>query len=122
MAQRAGSGVARVFKGRFILQLLLLFQLEKGAVRHVDLAAHLQKFRGVGQFVGDVFDGGDVLGDVLAYHAVAAGGTAHQLPHAVFQADRQAVDLSLDDIFRPNARFADAGIELPQLVKGERIL
>ena len=43
-------------------------------------------------------------------------------PHAVFQADRQAVDLGLDDIFRLNARFADAGIELPQLVKGESIL
>ena len=72
--------------------------------------------------MGDVFDGGDVLGDILAHHAVTTGGAAHQLAHAVLKAHRQAIDLGLDHVLRLNARLADAGIELPQFVKGECIL
>ena len=122
LAQRTSGGVARVFERGFVLQLLLLFQLEKGAVRHVDLAAHLQKFRRVGQLVRDVLDRGNVLGDILAHYAVAAGGAAHQLAHAVFKADRQAVDLGFDDIFRLDTGLPHAGVKLAQFVKGERIL
>ena len=91
-------------------------------MRHVDLAAHLEKVRRVGQLVRNVLNGHDVLGHVLTDDTVAACRAAHQLAHAVLKADRKAVDLGLDDVLGPDACLPHAGVKLPQLVKRERIL
>ena len=47
------------------------------------------------QALRDVADGADIVGDLLADRAVAAGGAAHQQPVLVAQRARQAVDLRL---------------------------
>ena len=116
------AGVAGVFEGRFFLQLLLFFQLEKGVVGHVDLAAHLQELRRAGQLFGN--------GRMVARFSVTSSPTRpsprvdrpHKGSVLVFQADRQAVDLDLHHIFRRDAGFPHAGVKLPQLVKAEGIL
>ena len=86
-------------------------------MRHIYLAAHLEKVRRVGQLVRNVLNGHDVLGHILADDTVAAGRAAHQLAHAVLKADRQAVDFGLDDVLGPDACLPHAGVKLPQLVK-----
>ena len=91
-------------------------------MRHIDLAAHLEKVRRVGQLVRNVLNGHDVLGHVLTDDTVAAGRAAHQLAHAVLKADRKAVNLGLDDVLGLDACLPHAGVKLPQLVKRERIL
>ena len=91
-------------------------------MRHIYLAAHLEKVRRVRQLVRNVLNGHDVLGHILTDDTVAAGRAAHQLAHAVLKADRQAVDFGLDDVLGPDACLPHADVKLPQLVKRERIL
>ena len=120
--ERAGGGVARVLEGLFVAELLLFHQLFKGGVGHVDLAPHFQIFRRVFQLFGNVRDGGEVRGHVLAHHAVAPGGAAHKAPVLVFQAHREAVDLDLHHIQRFEAFAPHPAVELPQFIKAEGIL
>ena len=83
-------------KGRGPLQFLLRAQLLESLVRHIDLAAHLQKLRRIFQRLGDAFDCPDVLGHILAYHAVAAGGRPGEFSVLILQTAGKAVDLDLD--------------------------
>ncbi len=66
-------------------------------MRHVDLAAHVDQRGDVAalQLVRDLGDGHHVLGDVLAFHAVAARRRLGELAILVAQRDRQPVDLRL---------------------------
>ena len=77
--------IARVLEGSSPLQFLLRAQLLESLVRHIDLAAHLQKLRRIFQRLGDAFDCPDVLGHILAYHAVAAGGRPDEFSVLILQ-------------------------------------
>ena len=84
LAQRTGSRIARIFKGRCALQLLLCTQLLERAMRHIYLTAHFQKFRCILQLFGNAANGADIGGHVLAHHAIAAGRGTNQLTVFVF--------------------------------------
>ena len=91
--------------------------------RHVDLAAHLDQRRRVGERQRDRGDRAQVVGHVLADLAVAAGRPALEHAVAVDERDREAVDLRLGDVAEvgvldPLARqvAAHAGDPGPQLV------
>ncbi len=93
-----GRGVARVHERRLTGFRTPL--VERGEVfeGHVDLASHLHQRRRVVDPQRDGADRAQIVRDVLADLAVAAGGTALEHAVAVEQADRQAVDLRLHDI------------------------
>ncbi len=82
------------------------FSAVKSRERHVDLAAHLEQRRRVGDVQRDRADRAQVVRDVLADLAVAARGAALEHAVAVDEADRQAVDLGLDH--ERERRVADA--------------
>lgn len=91
-------------------------------MRHIDFAAHFQKFGCGGNLFGDRLDGGKVFGHVLPHQAIAAGGAAGQAAVAVFQADRKAVDFDFYHIFRRNACFPHALVKLAQFIQRESVL
>ena len=90
-------------------------------MRHIYLAAHLQKLRRIFKGLGDAADGAHVCGNILAHHAVTAGGGADELSILILQAAGKAIDLDLYDILRLYSGLADAAVEVPQLVKGKCI-
>ncbi len=67
-------------------------------VSHVDLAAHLEHGRRIGDGDGESFDRAHVLRDVVALDAVAPRNGAHECSVFVGQTDCDAVDLRLDQI------------------------
>ena len=89
---------------------------------HVDLTAHDQMRRRVLQLFRDVLDGFEVLGYVLAHLTVTACRTADEHAVHIFECDRKAVDLVLDNVLRLSDGILHTGIELAQLVKRENIL
>ena len=105
LAQAAGGGVARVREGLAAGVVGVLVQAHEAVLGHVDLAADLDGLpeAGVGDLgealrrerVGDVLDGEDVGGHVLARGAVAAGRRADELGVFVGERDAEAVDLEL---------------------------
>ena len=121
LPQRTGRCIAGVFEGCSALQFLLGAQVLKGLVRHIHLAAHLQKFRCIFKGLGDAADGTHVCGNILAHHAVTTGRGADKLPILVLQAAGKTVDLNFHNIFRLYPGFADAAVKVPQLIKGKRI-
>ena len=121
LPQRPGCCIAGVFEGCSALQFLLGAQVLKGLVWHIYLAAHLQKLRCVFKGLGDAADGTHVCGNILAHHAVTAGGGTDKLPILVLQAAGKTVDLNFHNIFRLYPGFADAAVKVPQLIKGKRI-
>ncbi len=98
LADRPGGGVAGVHERRQALLGAALVQRGEVAERHVDLAADLDERRGVVDAQRDRRDRAQIVGDVLADHAVAAGRAALEDAVAVEQRDRQAVDLRLGDV------------------------
>ena len=88
---------------------------------HIYLAAHFQKLRCVFKGLGDAADGANIGGNVLAHHAVAAGGGADKLSVLVLQAAGETIDLDLHNIFRLYAGLADAAVKVPQFIEGKRI-
>ena len=121
LPQRSGCCVAGIFKRCCTLQFLLGAQVLKGLVGHIYLAAYLQKLRCVFKSLGDAADGTHVCGNILAHHAVTAGGGADELSILILQAAGKAIDLDLYDILRLYSGLADAAVEVPQLVKGKCI-
>ena len=73
------------------------------------------------QLLRDLFDGPDIGSDILAHHAVASGGSTHQLPVLVFEAARKAVDLDLDHILRFNACIPHSAVKITQFIVGKCI-
>ena len=87
LAERTGGGVARVGELARLLVRVGGFLRQPGVERgeiglaHIDLAAHLEHVRRVGgQGLGNVGDGADILGHVLADRTVAAGQRLHEPP------------------------------------------
>ena len=107
LAQAAGGGVARVGKGVAALGIGLVVQTNKAALRHVDLAAHLDgalavgahvSERRLGQVHGHILDGTDVERHVLARGAIATCGRAYEGAVLVGKGHAQTVDLKLAGI------------------------
>ncbi len=96
LPQRSGGGVARVGEDLVARLRLAAVQLGEARLFHEHLAADLEhRGRVGGQGLGQVGDGRQVGGDVLAFRAVASGHAAHQLAVFVARRERQAVDLRL---------------------------
>src|SRR6185437_1823432 len=96
LAHRAGGAIARIGVGRLAVLFLPLVQGLEGLVGHIDLAAYFQHGRRLAlQPERNVRDGAQIGGNVLAFHAVAAGGALHQHAMLIAQGGRQAVDLGL---------------------------
>ena len=106
LAQGAGGGVARIGVGALAGRLGRGVEGGEVVVAEIDLAAHLDHLRPAGarQAMGDVADGAQVLGDVLADPAVAAGGALDQDAVLVAQGGRKAVDLRARRCRRPAPR------------------
>ena len=95
LADRAGGRVAGVGEGRLAgFGAALVERFEVGD-RQVDLAAHFDQLRRVLDAQRDRADRAQVLGDVLADPAVAAGRAADQDAVLVDERHRQPVDLRL---------------------------
>jgi hypothetical protein len=97
LADRPRGRVARVHERRLARLRAALVERREVGQGHVDLAAHLEQRRGVLNPQRDRRDRAQVVGDVLADLAVAAGGAPLELAVAVEQRHRQAVDLRLAD-------------------------
>ena len=106
LADRAGGRVARVHERRLACFGAALVQRGEVRQRHVHLAAHLHQRRRVVDVQGDRADRAQVVRDVLADLPVPARGAALEQAVAVDEADRQPVDLRLDD--EPEGRLGDA--------------
>ncbi len=127
LAQRSGRRIARVHERLRAGRDLLLVHAGEALQRQVHLAAHLdplgQRPGVVGQRERDRPHGAQVGGDVLADHAVAAGGAAGEATALVQERDGEAVDLGLGHelerlaVEQP-AQALDPG---PELVVGARV-
>ena len=94
----------------------------------VDLTPHLDDVGPAfpGQATGNVADGEEVGGDVLAHPAIAPGGPAHQDPALVAKGGREPVDLGLcrvgnRGLIEPQEP-ADPRVELLRLGVGEGVV
>ena len=90
-------------------------------MRHVDLAAHFQIFRGIFQSLWNALDGLDIGCHIFTHHTVAAGGRTHKYAVLIFQAAGKAVDLDLDDIFWLDPGFLYPAVKIAQFIEGKRI-
>ena len=122
LPQRTGSRVARIGQQRLFVQLQLGVEGIEHGLFHVDLTAHNEMRRCVLQLFGDVLDGFEVLGYVLAHLTVTACRTADEHAVHIFERDRKAVDLVLDNVLRLSDGILHTGIELAEFVKRENIL
>ena len=122
LPQRAGSRVARIGKERLVMQLELGVECVEHGLFHVDLTAHNEMRRCVLQLFRDVLDGFEVLGYILAHLTVTACRTADEHTVHIFERDRKAVDLVLDNVLRLSDGILHTGIELAEFVKRENIL
>mgnify|MGYP006284504247 CR=1 FL=1 len=90
-------------------------------MRHVDLAADLEKLRRPVEALRDLPDGADVSGDIFAHRPVAPRGRLQEPPALVAQRKAQPVDLGLggvgERILRAEAEIApDARVEIGDLL------
>ena len=122
LPQAPGGGVARIFERRFAAVFLRGHQLGEHRALHIYLAAHLNIGEGLAQLQRDTAHGAQVFGDVLAHVAVAARGAAHEHAVFIFKRDRKPVDLGLHNVGSVREPLAHAPVEIPQLLKGERVL
>ena len=107
LTQAAGGSVARVGEGVAPLGIGLVVQAHKAALRHIDLAAHLNGTLAVGTHVGErrlgqvhghILDGAHVERHVLARGAIATCGRTYEGAVLVGKRHTQAVDLKLAGI------------------------
>ena len=121
LAQRTGGGVAGILEGCRALQLLLGAEVLECLMGHINLAAHLEKLRGIFQLFRYLFDSPDIGGDILAHDTVAAGRSTDQFTVLVLKAARKTVDLDFDDILRLDTRVTHSAVEITQFIVGKCI-
>ena len=88
---------------------------------HINLAAYLEKLRGILQLFRYLFDSPDIGGDVLAHDTIAAGRSTDQFTVLVLKAARKTVDLDFNDILRLDTRVTHSAVEITQFIVGKRI-
>ena len=95
--ERAGRGVARVGEGRFAVFFAPGVERGEFFLGQINLAADFDEGGGLAcEFQRDAADGADVLRDVVAGRAVAAGGGEFEQAVAVGQREGDAVDFGFD--------------------------
>ena len=115
--ERAGGGVARVFERLLAAGGLLAHEVEEAALGHVDFAARFERLRVARDAQRQGADRARAGGHVVADLAVAAGGRDGEDASLVRRAEREAVDLGLDDVvdrLAPGDR-ADHRVEVREL-------
>ena len=129
LAQRSGGEVAGVGVGATAGRLGLRVEGGEGVVGGIDFAAHLDQGGPAGalQPVGNVGDGLQIGGDVLARPSVAAGRALDQNAVFVAQVGAETVDLGFgdegDDLIRGQLEEAhDAGDEIGDVAVVESIV
>ena len=85
LPEGARRRIARIFKGLFFIELLLLRQLQKGFPRHIHLAAHLQIRQRFFDAQRDCADRAQVDRDILADLPIAPRGATHKQAVFIFQ-------------------------------------
>ena len=126
LPDRAGGGVAWVGEKRLALGLQLGVQPLKAALRHVYLAADLERrweFRRDRHRQRNAGDGLDVGRDVFADIAVAAGRPDPVATILVEEAHGQAIDLQLGDVLEPDVsqRASHTLVEFANLIALEGV-
>ena len=122
LSERSRSGIPRIFEGLFAVILLFGDDALKGRNGHIDLSPDLQKRRGVLQALRQTADRHQIIGDILACRAVAAGRAADKNPVPVFAGYRQTVKLRLYHIFGTVNDFTHPAVKIPDLIRRERIV
>ena len=98
LAHRAGGGVAGIGEERQAFVLTFFIELLESGFRQIDLAADFEAGRRVFRHgKRDAVNGFQVLGDILAAEAVAAGGASDKMSVHIGQGDGQAVHFVLAD-------------------------
>ena len=127
LAQAAGGGVAWIDEGLLAAGCRLLVEPPKSRQRHENFAAHLEHFRKfrAAQPERQRLDGSQVLRNIFAGFAVAAGRALHETAVFVARADRQTIQFRLGRISNGSARrqpLLNSAIEITHLVVAERII
>ena len=106
LAHRARGSVARIDEEPRACRLLPGVELREVAPRHVDLAAHFEDRRAAPapELARDRANRPHVGRDILAYLAIAARRRDGQHAVLVAQADRQAIELELGQVFQRRCR------------------
>ena len=114
--ERAGGGVARILERFLAAGDLLAREFEEAALGHVDFAARLERLRLARNAQRQRPDRARAGGDVVADLAVAARGRDGEDAALVDRAEREAVDLGLDDVVDrlPSRDRADHCVEIRQ--------
>ena len=100
LTEPAGRGAARIGEGRLPLLLAPAIQSGEGVMRQVHLAPDLHERWMAAAFEreGDIREGLQVGGDILADYAVAPGGPDREAAALVGEAHGGAVDLHLGSV------------------------
>ena len=122
LSKRPRRRVARVGEQLFFQKLLPLAQPQKAFVRHIYLAAHLQKRQRLFERLRYGFDRTDIQRHVFARNAVAARRAARVYAVHVFQRHGKAVEFRLYHIHRVVHNGAHAAVKVAQLVFGKRVV
>src|SRR6202020_2309063 len=106
LAQAAGGGVAWIDEGFFAAGRRLLVESAKSCQWHEHFAAHLEHSRKfcAAQLERQRLDGSQVLRNILARFAVAAGRALHETAIFVARGERQTVEFRLRRITNGSAR------------------
>ena len=98
LADGAGGGVAGIGVEGFVIGLALAVEVGEGLLGHEDFAAYFEAGRGIfQQGKGDGGDGAEVVGNVFAAVAVAAGGALGEAAVFVGEGYGEAVYLEFAD-------------------------
>ncbi len=99
--QRAGGRVARIGKQRFARLFALFVQFFKNMKRHHNFSPDFETPRVIisTQRKRNRTNGPHVGSNIVAFYAVAAGNSPHQLPVFVEQTDGRAVEFQLANVF-----------------------
>ena len=99
VAGASRGGVARIGEDLVAGGFLAGVEGAEVGARHINLAAYLQHVWPplAVEGAGNIGDGRQIVGDILADAAVAAGGALHETTTLVAQRGRQTVDLGFGD-------------------------
>jgi len=97
LLEGAGGGVAGVDEELFAGGFTLFVEFEEVGIGHEDFATDFEEVGGgVWEGEGDGADGADILGDIVAYGAVATSEGVGKLAVAVDEGDGDSVDFGFD--------------------------
>lgn len=121
----SGCGIARVNESGESCFVALFVHSGEGFIGHEDFASDFEELGSpVGELKRDAVDGADVVGDVVACLAVAAGGGVIEGAISVDERDRDAIDLGFDgdgDIFAAEV-FLEALVERDEFGVGNVVV